>query len=357
MREIPQLKKKPGFALVLSGGATKAFYFHLGVLRVLGTDNVSSIVGSSAGAIMGAFIASGATVDTLLTSLYQKQVYLPKFDAWIKTLTSQMLFKPRYMSIARQSAYTGLNALQFLATLPRLYNKDILAEVIDTLVDSQSQSAGFFNSVALEHLFESLLPSNDFADAEIDLYVTGTCLDYDVRGVFNGLYDFQDGDNFFMTDVPISKAVRASSSLPGMFEPVKIKGRYYVDGEIRQTLSADVGLNVADKVIVSHTYQPLFMAGEGSVRDLGWVNVLKQSLFIALRERIDIWRKLYMQLYPDKEILWIEPDPDDSDFFLSPEFSFRPEVQRKLIASGERAAERALSNSQSKTVYLDRRLR
>jgi predicted acylesterase/phospholipase RssA len=347
MREIPQLKKKPGIALVLSGGATKAFYFHLGVLKALQGENITSVVGSSAGAVIGAFIASGVTVDALLVSLVQKQVYLAKFDTWIKTLTSDMLFKPKYLDITRQSLVTALSGVKFLASLPCLFNKDIIAEAIDELINSQSHMAGFFDTVALENLFRSLLPSGDFASTKLDLYVTGTCLDCHQRGVFNGIYAFEDEENHFMTDVPIHKAVRASATIPGMFEPILIKGQYYIDGEVKQTLSADIGVHLADKVIVSHTYQPLYMGGQGSIRDLGWVNILKQSTSIVLSERIAVWRHIYEQQNPDKEIIWIQPDAEDLEFFLAPEFSFRPEVQKKMIKSGEMAAKKALDRASS----------
>ena len=345
MYEFPELQKKSGSALVLSGGATKAFYFHLGVLKVLQPEDISAIVGSSAGAVVGGFIASGATVDNLIMALYQKQVYLPKFDRWVKTLSSTMLFRPKYRGIGWQSLHTGLAGLHFLAGLPRLNNHDVVAEALDMLVHSQTKVSGFLDSSALENLFRTLLPSRDFNNTEIDLYVVATCLDNGHRAIFNGLYEFEKDDDTFMTDVPIHRAVRASASVPGMFEPVKIKGKHYIDGEVKRTLSADIGVSVSDKVIISHTYQPLQLNGHGSVSEMGWVNVLKQSLSIVLYERIARWRQIYEERYPGKEIIWIHPDPEDIDFFLAPEFSFRPEVQKKMIKCGEIAALKALSGS------------
>ncbi len=345
MREIPQLQKKPGVSLVLSGGATKAFYFHLGVLKVLQPEPITSIVGSSAGAVIGAFIASGASVDNLLAALYQQKVYLPKFDAWVQTLTSTMLFKPRYQDIAWQALLTGYAGMRFLASLPVLYNHDLVSEAIDRLIESQSHVTGFFDSVALERLFKSLLPSNDFAQSEIDLYVIATCLDCHARGVFNGVYEFEDGENLFVTHVPIHKAVRASTCIPGMFEPVKINGRYFIDGEIKQTLSADIGVNLADKVIISHTYQPLYRSDALSVHDLGWLNIVKQSTSMVFSERIAVWRHIYQQQNPDKELIWIQPDPEDLEFFTAPEFSFSPDVQKRMIRCGEIAALKALDRT------------
>jgi NTE family protein len=344
MREIPQLRKKPGTALVLSGGATKAFYFHLGVLKALREERFTSIVGSSAGAVMGTFLAFGATADTILPSIHQKQIYFPKFDAWIKTLTSSDLFKPKYPDIFRQGLHTYLSLLKLMTTLPSLINRDVVSEVLDALVNSQSRVDGFFDASAIEDLFKTMLRSSEFGATDIDLYITGTGLDDGRRAVFNSIYNFYDDENEFLTNVPITKAVRASAAIPGMFEPVEINGKYYIDGEVKQTLSADLGVQLADRVIISHTYQPLRLTN-GSIRDMGWLSVFRQSLIIAFNERIQTWRQIYQGRYPDKEIIWIEPDPEDEEFFRAPEFSFRPEVQERLIYAGEMATLKAFNTA------------
>lgn len=340
-RELPVLHKKPGTALVLSGGANKAFYFHIGVLKTLNLEDVTSIIGTSAGAIAGSIIASGISVDSLIASLHQNSVYIPRFDTVVKSLTSTMMFKPKLHHLIVQGIYTALSSLQFMLTLPFRCKQDIVAEFLDRLILSQRHAPSFFTASELEHLFRTLLPSNDFRDALIDLYVIATSLDSSERAVFNGSVAFQDEHNHFITDVPIHRALRASMSIPGMFEPVKIENKYYIDGEVRQTLSMDIGLALADRVIVSHTYHPLYLP-KGSIHDRGWINILKQSLHIAFYERIASWRDIYAAQYPEKQVIWIEPEPDDEAFFLAPEFSFRPEVQRQMVACGERAARKAL---------------
>ena len=341
-RELPSLHKKPGTALVLSGGATKAFYFHIGVLKALKIQDITSVVGTSAGAIAGAVVASGINVDSLIASLYQNSVYVPRFGHVVKTLTSTMVFRPRIDQLALQGLYSALASVQFLMSLPFRCKQDIVAEFLDRLLLSQRHAPSFFEASELENYFRSVLPSNDFRNTDIDLYVTATSVDSHERAVFNSVYDFEDDYNHFMTDVPIHRALRASSSIPGVFEPVKIKNKYYMDGEVRQTLSMDIGLALADRIVISHTYHPLYLAN-GSVHDMGWFSILKQSLHIALYERITSWRDIYAAQYPDKEVIWIEPAPDDEVFFLAPEFSFRPEVQKQMVECGERAAIKALS--------------
>jgi hypothetical protein len=103
----------------------------------------------------------------------------------------------------------------------------------------------------------------------------------------------------------------------------------------------DIGLAVADRIIISHTYHPLYLSS-GSIHDMGWFSIVKQAVHIALYERIASWRDIYAQQYPDKQVIWIEPSPDDEVFFQAPEFSFRPEVQKQMVQCGERAALSAL---------------
>ena len=43
--------------------------------------------------------------------------------------------------------------------------------------------------------------------------------------------------------VPISRAIQASSALPGLFPPVEIDGEHYVDGALNKTLHASVALD------------------------------------------------------------------------------------------------------------------
>lgn len=343
IKDYPHIKKQSGTSLVLSGGATKAFYFHLGVLRVLGTDDISSIVGSSAGAVLGAFLAAGVDVDTLVKTVHHKKVYMKKHEAWAQRLTSTMLFRPKYTNLLRQSVLNSFSGVRFLASLPRIYNDDILAKALDNFIKSQSQVIGFFDSKVLGDLFESVVPSNKFSDLQMPLFVVATALDSQKRAIFNNVYDYEDANDLFATDVPLSSAIQASTAVPGMFEPVRIDGKYYVDGEIKRTVSSDLGVNLADKVIISHTYQPLYLNGQGSVRDMGWYNIVKQSVSMVLFERIQRQSKILQEHYAHKDVMWIQPDPEDEAFFLAPEFSFDSEVQQMIMRSGEHAARNALA--------------
>ena len=50
--------------------------------------------------------------------------------------------------------------------------------------------------------------------------------------------------------VPISLAVQASGALPGLYSPVEIEGRHYVDGVLLKTLHASVALEAGAELLI-----------------------------------------------------------------------------------------------------------
>ena len=66
-------------------------------------------------------------------------------------------------------------------------------------------------------------------------------------------------------DVPISEAVQASTALPGLYRPVRIKGRDYVDGGVNKTAHINLAIQSgADLVICINPIVPILNEhGEG----------------------------------------------------------------------------------------------
>ena len=59
-------------------------------------------------------------------------------------------------------------------------------------------------------------------------------------------------------DVPISKAVQASTALPGLYRPVRIGGRDYVDGGVKKTAHINLAIqHGADLVICINPIVPI----------------------------------------------------------------------------------------------------
>jgi NTE family protein len=96
---------------------------------------------------------------------------------------------------------------------------------------------GIFDNAGVEHFLRDVFSrrgrSNDFRKLERPLYVIGVDLDSGEAVRF--------GDAGW-DNVPISRAVQASAALPGLYPPVEIRGRHFVDGALRRTMHASVVL-------------------------------------------------------------------------------------------------------------------
>ncbi|MFO1427564.1 MAG: patatin-like phospholipase family protein [Steroidobacteraceae bacterium] len=102
-----------------------------------------------------------------------------------------------------------------------------------------------FDNAPLERMLGQLLGtegrSNDFRRLARRLYVVATDLDSG-EATSTGRRGLQD--------VPISRAVQASTALPGLYKPVAIGGHRYVDGALRRTMHASLALEAGDDFVI-----------------------------------------------------------------------------------------------------------
>jgi NTE family protein len=91
----------------------------------------------------------------------------------------------------------------------------------------------------LESIFREYFPSNDFSALRIPLFVGAT--------------NFTTGKIEYFTEGELFKAVMASSCLPVIFNPVKIKDCIYVDGGLTENLPVSPLTGIADKIIAVHS--------------------------------------------------------------------------------------------------------
>src|SRR2546428_694030 len=83
-----------------------------------------------------------------------------------------------------------------------------------------------------------------------------------------------------LRDVPISKAVAASSAIPGFFDPYPINGRDYVDGGVGFSGHADLAAEAgADVVFVVNPLVPNLQDGNGnaSMTARGVYTIMEQA--------------------------------------------------------------------------------
>ena len=153
--------------------------------------------------------------------------------------------------------------------------------------------SGLYDGTAIEEYLENVLGdpdrTNDFRLLENELYLTATDLDTCERIVLGG----EDWD-----DVPISRAVAASTALPMVYKPVEIKGRQLIDGGIRSTTNVDVAVERGAKFVIVvnplvpyvNDFQKVIPTMLGSrvrrVADMGFPQIGYQAFKLLAHQRL-----------------------------------------------------------------------
>jgi predicted acylesterase/phospholipase RssA len=131
--------------------------------------------------------------------------------------------------------------------------------------------------------------------------------------------------------VQISKAVQASAALPGLFPPVEIDGRHYVDGALKKTLHASEALDDGARLVICVNpivpFDARIAAEKGRGRhprlvDGGLPTVLSQTFRAIIHSRMAAGIAKYRSLYNGADVLLFEPDADDSEIFFTNIFSY-----------------------------------
>jgi NTE family protein len=267
-------ERKPKIAFVASGGAAKGIA-HLGVLKAAEELGIpfELYVGSSAGAVLCAAVSQGISVEKLVDALRPR---------WKRRFHGPSLGYRTFFELGLPPSWDGWGYL----------------------------FSGFFSLGRLELYLRDRLPKNDFRRVDKELYVVGTDLDSTERVVFGRGYE---------EHVPISQACAASCAIPILFRPVKIDGHYYIDGEVKRTLSADIAIERgADVLIISNVYNPhITPKGERSMAHRGAFQVGRQAINILLHEKSLRGLDLYDRIYPNARIISISPDIGHIGFFNS----------------------------------------
>ncbi|RDE51290.1 MAG: patatin family protein, partial [Candidatus Accumulibacter meliphilus] len=229
-------------ALALAGGGPVGGIYEVGAMAALsealdGVDfnEFDIYVGVSSGALLSAAVANGLGPAALARMLVEKdnnEVFDPG-----------MLLRPAFGEYIRRAMSVPVI---FWSSL-RQYLSDPwhlrLVEAFQGL--SHALPTGVFNNAGIDKLLCKLFStggrSNDFRQLKHQLFLVATDLDTGESVAFGSAgYD----------DVPISVAVQASAALPGLFPPVRIGERYFVDGALIKTLHASVALHEGAELVI-----------------------------------------------------------------------------------------------------------
>ncbi len=319
MERTQQKTKRLGLAL--AGGVIEGGFYEVGVLCALqdsieGLDcNAADVyVGVSAGAVITSLLANGVPPRTLSRAILSQAEPLLNLDP-------DIFFTPAVGEYARRLG-------KLPGALGRWARRRLAApfdiSVVGMLWElGELTPVGIFDSSPMERYLSKLFAAggrtNDFRELRAELRIVAVKLDTAELVAF--------GDEA-TAHVPISKAVQASIALPGLYCPVEIDGEPYIDGIAKRTLNASLALDEGvDLLICVNPIVPvdLHAAEVGSRRslvDFGLPSVLSQTFRTMIHSRMGTGFRNYAHVYPDADVILIEPELEDASLFFSNIFSF-----------------------------------
>lgn len=317
------LKRAPRIGLAVAGGGPLGGIYELGALYALDEalagirlHELDSYVGVSAGSLLAASLANRISTTQMCRT-------------FMGAPGAELTFEPEQFLRPALGEY-----LERIGNLPgAIY--DMLYEVIShpthiTRLESMGGLSrliptGIFDNRTIDRFLARVLDhedrTNDFRELETVLRIVAVDLDTGQAVRFG-----EPG----WDHVPISLAVQASAALPGLYPPVEIDGRYYVDGALRRTLHASVALRegvdllLAINPLVPYRGNPAQTRRGARTRMIrgGLPLVLAQTFRSLIQSRMQIGMSKYGADFPAASLLLIEPDRDDERMFFTNMFSY-----------------------------------
>jgi NTE family protein len=305
----------PKIALALAGGGFLGAAYELGVLAALaecveGLDlnNLSSYVGVSAGAYLAAGLVNGLTPHQMV------RIFVEAEDSETP-LAPEALLRPAYAQIAAAllkfpkkstSVAKHLNPFNFA---PWRFIEEMGRALPHGFIDPTPAAK------RMSEMFAGPGRSNDFKSFNGRLRILATDIDSG-KSIEFGAPGFED--------TPISTALSASSAVPGLFVPVEINGRRYLDGAVNKTLHASVALaEGADLVICLNPLVPYAPTDISDLKASSLPSILSQTLRTLIRSRMAVGLEKYSATYPKAHIWLLEPKSSDASVFMTSMFSLK----------------------------------
>ncbi|MFO1363206.1 MAG: patatin-like phospholipase family protein [Burkholderiales bacterium] len=317
-------RARPGkLGLALAGGGPLGGIYEVGALAALadcleGLDfNALDVyVGVSSGSFIAAGLANGLTPAEMCRLFIESESHDDPFSP-------ELLLRPAVGEYARRAA--SLPLLLWGSAWRFLTGPGTGAFLASFAQVGRALPTGLFDNDAIDRYLRRLFAvpgrTNDFRALRHKLFLVATDLDSGMPVEFGARgYDH----------VPISRAVEASAALPGLFPPVEIDGRFYVDGALKRTLHASAAL--AQGVQLLLCINPLVpydsrvpVADAHAPRRLvdgGLPVVLAQTLRAIVHSRMQVGMQRYKREFRDADVVLFEPNRHDAEMFFTNVFSY-----------------------------------
>lgn len=280
--------KEPKVAVVLSGGGAKGVA-HIAVLKKLDSLNIvpDLIVGTSMGSVVGGLYASGYSADSI-------QKITERID-WDVLLSGNIDL--RNVSVEEKSEFN-----RYLVDLDLI---DYKPKVKTSIINDQN---------LIELLTALTYPVNeikDFNELPIPFKAVTT--------------DLVNGKEVVVDQGSLVKAIRASMSIPSVFEPVRYDNTLLIDGGVLNNFPVDVAKTWGADIIIGSDVG----GGLKPIEELDNVsNILFQTAMLTSSLKIPEHRELCDVLIDHTEVLTYETQ----DFVHS----------KDILKQGELATQKSL---------------
>ena len=312
--------------VALGGGGPAAIAYEIGALRALedsveGLDlaNAHSYVGVSAGAFVAAAIANGISPRRMLKMLFRQLPGEEPFDpanffrpAWGEWMRRGLLL-PRLaagamfgMLTRRRDEYAGEHLLPLAKALPMgVFDNEPIRRYVSRLFAARGRTDDF----------------RQLARRGRRLTVVATELETGRVAPFG-----RPGRDH----VPISRAIQASTAVPGIYLPVQIDGRHHVDGALLKTVHSSIACEDGAKLVfVINPLVPVEVPDDGALLAEGIPAAMQQVIRTLLHSRLDVSLNALRRRFRGTDIVLFEPDRTDHELFFAQSFSF---ASREVVA-------------------------
>lgn len=309
-------------AVALAGGGPLGAFYEIGALHALGEaiegrelTELDVYVGVSSGALVAAALANGFDTASM------GAITLREGDGTPPPFSPGLLFRPALGEYGER-----------LARLPEALNHAAGQLASDPLRGGWAAalstagrllpSAVFDNRPLEQHLrtlFRSPGHTDDFRALRAHLYVVATNLDTCASVAFGS-----PG----LDKTPISRAIVASSALPGLYAPVRIDGQYFVDGALLRTMHASLALQEGCSLVICINplvpFDALRAPGprRPSLASAGLPAILSQTFRALIYSRMQVGMASYAERFPTADTLLLEPDRGDARLFFTNVFRY-----------------------------------
>jgi NTE family protein len=327
--------------LALAGGGPVGAVWEIGALWALeealeGADftALSCYVGVSAGSLLASCLANGISPATLVRMMDGTARGEEPFDP-------EVFFVPNYKEFLRRGAVLPLLFGEALWHFTRRRRHGVASWLERA---ARTVPVGLFDNEPireyLARVFAKRGRTDDFRKLSTRLVVVAADLDTATPVRFGA----RGNDH-----VPISRAVQASTALPGLYPPVTIDGRDCVDGVLIKTLHASIALEEGAELVFcinpivpvdTTTARAEGKLPENALRAGGLPAVMSQFFRTLVHSRLELGMSSYTTRFPEADVVLFEPSRDEYEMFFANIFSF--EMRRSLCELAYRATRRDL---------------